>query len=101
MENTTYSRYSTLQQKNITAAEKNIFGPLVDHLESQNPSLRGVLGYAPKVEPVDASQGLIREIANSSIMSNTSRRPYAAGENKRLRNEKKLASQNEQQRYTN
>ena len=50
------SRYSTLQQKNISAAEKNIFGPMVDHLEQQKPNLKGVLALpATKVESADAS----------------------------------------------
>ena len=88
------SRYSTLQQKNMSAAEKNIFGPMIDHLENQKPNLKGVLVLPTKVESADASQGRLRE--NQSMMSNTSRRPLAAAENKRSqRNETKKQLQSQ------
>ena len=83
----------------MSAAEKNIFGPMVDHLDQQKPNLKGVLALpATKVESADASQGRLRENQNSSMLSSTSRRPLAAAENKRgQRNDpkKQLQSQND------
>ena len=42
------------------------------------------MAQAQKIDSADTSQGRKRENRNSSMLSNTSRRPFGAAENKRL-----------------